>query len=383
MHPPHGNTLVDRRLDPSRSEELLEEFDSYPQVLLDHNELMDFVNVSTGVYSPLTGFMGQNDFLKVVNDMALETGVPWTLPIVLDVSSDVANSVGPGDRLGLVSPDGDPVGVLDVDDIYRYNATETCEKVFGTTDPEHPGVSMFRRKEPFFVGGDVKQFAPSPGSDRKHRLTPRETRVLFKQEGWDTIVGFQTRNVPHRAHEYLQKSALEHVDGLLIQPKIGEKKTGDYENEAILSAYETLVSDYYPNDSVLLSTFRSRMWYAGPREAVFDGIVRKNYGCTQFIVGRDHAGVGDYYGDFEAQELYGSIGEIGVEPVFYHYAFYCDICDGVVSEKICPHDADDRVEPSGTKLRSLLQSGKRPSPKLMRPEVADEILKMKDVFVEA
>jgi sulfate adenylyltransferase len=381
MIPPHGNTLVDRYVGQDRTEQLKTEFDQYTTVQLDQNLFFDFVNIASGAYSPLTGFLSQNDFLKVVNDMTLESGAPWTLPIVLDISTDTANAISPGDRVGLTGPDGDPIGVLDADEIYRYNAEESCEKIFGTSDPEHPGVEMFDSKESFFLGGDIKAFADAEISNNDHYLKPEETRVLFNMNGWDTVVGFQTRNVPHRAHEYLQKSALEQTDGIFIQPKIGEKKDGDYANDAILSGYNTLISEYYPDDAVVLAMFSSRMWYAGPREAVFDSLVRKNYGCTQFIIGRDHAGVGDYYGDFESQEIFDRIGDVGIEPLYYHYAFFCRKCDGVVSEKICPHESADRVEPSGTKLRNTLSDGELPDSKLMRPEVAERVLEMDSVFV--
>lgn len=381
MIQPHGNTLVDRVINPERAEELRGRFDDFSTVTLDRNLFFDFVNLAQGVYSPLEGFMSRNDFLKVVNDITLESGVPWPLPVVLDVDAEMANEIKPGERIGITRPDGAPVGSLDVDSVYRYNEDEVCTQLFGTTDEEHPGVQTVQSKAPFFIGGPIKAFPGAITRQDNHDITPKETRVLFKKCGWETVVGFQTRNVPHRAHEYLQKSALEHVDGLLIQPKIGEKKAGDYTNKAILEGYQTLIDNYYPTDRVVLSMFKSRMWYAGPREAIFDSIVRKNYGCTHFIIGRDHAGVGNYYGDFEAQQLFDAIGNIGIEPLYYHYAFYCRVCDGIVSEKICPHDSDHHLEPSGTKLRNMLSGGENPPAELMRPEVAETVLLLDDVFV--
>jgi len=380
MIQPHGNTLVDRTVDSARSEQLRESFESHATVTLDRNLLFDFRNLAQGVYSPLAGFMGRNDFLKMLNDMTLESGVPWPIPVVLDIETDLANDIEPGERIGLRGPEGTPVGVVDVDSVYRYSETETCRQLFGTTDEDHPGVVAIREKSPFFVGGSIKAFADAIERESRHDLSPRETRVLFGQREWETVVGFQTRNVPHRAHEYLQKSALEHVDGLFVQPKIGAKKDGDYTDAAILAGYETLLSEYYPEDLVTLSLFKSRMMYAGPREAVFDALVRKNHGCTHFIVGRDHAGVGNYYGDFEAQQLFDAVGDVGVEPLYYHYAFYCRRCDGIVSEKVCPHDSDQHVEPSGTDLRKTLSDGERPPPELMRPEVAETVLSLDEVF---
>jgi sulfate adenylyltransferase len=382
MIQPHGNTLVDRTVDAARSEQLRESFGSHTTVALDRNLLFDFQNLARGVYSPLEGFMSRNDFLKVIHDITLESGVPWPIPVVLDVGTDLADEVEPGERIGLRGPDGTPVGVVDVDSVYRYSTAETCEQLFGTTDDDHPGVRAIQNKDPFLVGGPIKAFADALTREGRHDLSPRETRVLFGKRGWETVVGFQTRNVPHRAHEYLQKSALEHVDGLLVQPKIGAKKAGDYTDEAILAGYETLLEHYYPEDLVTLSVFKSRMRYAGPREAVFDALVRKNYGCTHFIVGRDHAGVGNYYGDFEAQRLFDAVGDVGVEPLYYYYAFYCTQCDGIVSEKVCPHDGEYHVEPSGTELRKTLSAGERPPGELMRPEVAETVLSIDEVFVD-
>lgn len=382
MLSPHGNELIDKTIDPNRSQEFRDSFDDYLTINLDRNLLFDFINIASGVYSPLRGFMSRNDFLKVVHDLTLESGVAMPLPIVLDVTNELASNIEPGDRVGICRPDGTPVGILDADSVYRYNESDTCENLFGTTDDDHPGVRAVQAKDPFFIGGPIKAFADALPRNGNYDLTPKETRVLFNKRGWDTVVGFQTRNVPHRAHEYLQKSALEHVDGLLIQPKIGEKKGGDYTNKAILRGYESLIENYYPSKSIVLSIFKSRMMYAGPREAVFDSIVRKNYGCTHFIIGRDHAGVGNYYGDFEAQQLFDTIGNVGIKPLYYHYAFYCTKCDGIVSEKVCPHDSDHHMEPSGTELRNTLSEGEQPPSELMRPEVSETVLSIDEVFIE-
>jgi sulfate adenylyltransferase len=258
MIQPHGNALVDRTVDAARSEQLRESFDDHATVTLDRNLLFDFQNLARGVYSPLTGFMGRNDFLKVVNDVTLESGVTWPIPVVLDIETALADEIEPGERIGLRRPDETPVGVVDVDSVYRYSETETCEQLFGTTDDDHPGVRAIMDKEPFLVGGSIKAFADALEREGRYDLSPRETRVLFGRRDWETVVGFQTRNVPHRAHEYLQKSALEHVDGLFIQPKIGAKKPGDYTDAAILAGYETLLEQYYPEDLVALSMFKSR-----------------------------------------------------------------------------------------------------------------------------
>ncbi len=378
---PHGNDLIDRCVDAARSDTIRQGFAELPQVTLDAELLADLRNIATGVYSPLRGFMSQHDFLKVINDMTLESGVAWTLPIVLDVDVDTAGGVVPGDRVGLITAGETPVGVLDVEDVYRFDAAETARALFGTTDPTHPGVRLIDRKAPFLIGGPVKTFADALPRSSRYDLSPRETRVLFAHHGWETVVGFQTRNAPHRAHEYIQKAALEQVDGVLIHPKLGQKKPGDYTDAAILAGYEALLEHYYPAGVVALSTFTSRMWYAGPREAVFDAIVRKNHGCTHFIVGRDHAGVGDYYGDFAAQELLDRFAHIGIAPITFDYAFHCAVCDGIVSEKVCPHDPSAWAVPSGTAIREVLAERRRPVPELMRPEVADRILKSEPIFV--
>jgi sulfate adenylyltransferase len=381
MIPPHGNTLVDRFLPPDRSDRVRAEFDSYPTVTLDDDKLFDLVNLATGRYSPLTGFMARNDFQKVVNDMTLESGVGWTLPITLDIGAGVAEQVEPGERLGLETPGGEPAGYVTVEDIYRYHVGDTTSALFGTTDEDHPGVRQLQDRKPFLVGGDVAVLDGMSTPVGENCLTPAETRILFEHRGWETIVGFQTRNAPHRGHEYIQKSALERTDGIFIHPKLGKKKPGDYTNRAILDGYDALVTNYYPTDAVVTSPFPSRMLYAGPREAVFDAIVRKNHGCTHFIVGRDHAGVGDYYDDFAAQQLFTDLPSLGIEPMFFPYAFYCERCDGVTSEKVCPHE-NARIEPSGTRIRNTLREGNHPPSELMRPEVAERITRSPQTFVQ-
>jgi sulfate adenylyltransferase len=379
MIEPHGGTIVDRTVSGERAAEIERTADDGPAIRLDREQYQEVLNVACGRLSPLEGFMSRNDFLKVVNDMTLEDGTVWSLPVVLDVSADVAGRISPSDRATLRGPEGELVGVVDVDEVYRYNATDAARRLFGTTDREHPGVRKFLDREDFLVGGDVR-VVEEPRSG-PNDLLPRESRVLFAEAGWETVVGFQTRNAPHRAHEYIQKSALELVDGLLVQPKIGHKKPGDYDDETILGAYRTLIDHYYPDDCVALSVFPSKMRYAGPREAVFDAIVRKNQGCSHFVVGRDHAGVKDFYDGFDAQRIFDEVADIGISPLFFSYAFYCEPCDGMVSEKICPHDDDSRVHPSGTRIRELLRGGDRPSPKMMRPEVADYITDRRTPFV--
>ncbi|MFB6187207.1 MAG: sulfate adenylyltransferase [Halobacteriaceae archaeon] len=380
MIDPHGGELVDKIVNEDRAEHLQSTISDGPVIELNTAEYQDVINISNGRYSPLKGYMTRNDFLKVVHDMTLEDGTIWPLPIILDVSQETASELNPGEKAGLIDPSGRIIGAIDIDEVYKYNDSDVAEGVFGTDDPEHPGVQALYNRDDFLVGGEILVFDEERynGVD----LFPKETRVLFEHRGWNTVVGFQTRNAPHRAHEYIQKSALELADGLLVQPKLGEKKDGDYRDKIILDAYQSLLQHYYPNDRVSLSVFPSKMNYAGPREAIFDAIVRKNQGCTHFIIGRDHAGVGDYYGGFEAQRIFQEIGDLGITPLFYNYSFYCRECDGMASEKICPHSDEKRVYPSGTKIRNMIQSGSRPSEKIMRPEVTECIMSADTPFID-
>jgi sulfate adenylyltransferase len=324
--------------------------------------------------------MTQNDFLKVVHDMTLEDGTVWPLPIVLDVSPTKADELKLHEKAGLRDSTGRLVGAINIEDVYKYNNSDVATNVFGADDTDHPGVQDFYDRENFLVGGEIYVFSEERYNEAD--LFPKETRVLFEHHDWETVVGFQTRNAPHRAHEYIQKSGAELVDGILIQPKLGEKKEGDYRDEVILGAYRSLLEHYYPDDRATLSVFPSKMNYAGPREAVFDALVRKNQGCTHFIIGRDHAGVGDYYGGFEAQSIFRELTEIGIQPLFYNYSFYCRRCDGMTSQKICPHKKDQQVHPSGTKIREMIQSGSEPSEKIMRPEVSQFVMEVDNPFVD-
>lgn len=375
MIEPHGGKLVNRMF-PDQSDT---QSNNQPSIEISPPILQDLLNIASGRYSPVSGFFTQNDFLKVAHDMTLEDGTVWPLPIILAVGSEKAAELEPTQRANLKRPNGEIIGEITVEEVYRYNKEEIAEAIFGTKDPSHPGVSGFLQKEDFLVGGPISLF--SGGRYNTHDLQPRESRVLFQRIDWDTVVGFQTRNAPHRAHEYIQKSALEFTDGLLIQPKLGNKKSGDYRDDIILETYEKLIEEYYPSKTVVLSVFPSRMRYAGPREAVFDAIVRKNQGCSHFIIGRDHAGVADYYDGFDAHRLFDQLGDIGIQPLFFSYSFYCKICDGMASEKICPHSDDDRVYPSGTEIRETVQRGEHPSEHVMRPEVANFIVDADEPFV--
>jgi sulfate adenylyltransferase len=379
MVEPHGGELIDQTVNREYRHQLKEELNENVVLDLDRAHAQDVRNIANGRYSPLKGFMSRNDYEKVINDMTLEDGTLWPLPITLDVSAETAKKLIPGEKVGLQSPTGAIIAVLDIDDVYKYNKRDTASAIYNTTDRSHPGVQKTLNKGEYLVGGEILTLELDRYND--HDLQPKETRVLFDDKSWNTIVGFQTRNAPHRAHEYIQKSALEHVDGLFVQPKVGFKKDGDYRDDIILASYQRLIENYYPQNRTVLSVLPSRMRYAGPREAVFDAIIRKNQGCTHFIVGRDHAGVQDYYDEFEAQRIFKRIGDIGIKPHFYSYSFYCDVCDGMVSEKTCPHEEQYQIHPSGTRIRDTIRNGNRPSEKMMRPEVAEFLLTSKSPYI--
>ena len=382
MLPPHGGKLVDRKPKTEKNRKnLSRKAEGLPKIKIDDSTAKDLQNIADGSYSPLTGFLGRNNFLKVVSDHSLEDGTVWTVPIILDVDKEFAEDLQEGDEVSLISKQGESLAVMTLTSIYSPDKKTTAEGLFGTSDREHPGVSNFLNRGDVFLGGPINLIKDPFKDFSNYYLKPVETRVLFKEKGWNKVVGFQTRNVPHRGHEHLQKSALEVVDGILIHPKIGKKKKGDWEDDVILKSYDALLKEYYLKDHAALSIFPANMRYMGPREAVFDAIVRKNFGCTHFIVGRDHAGVGDYYGDFDAHYIFDELADIGIEPLKFDYAYYCKKCGGMVTDKTCPHSMEDRVAPSGTKIREMITSGSRPPAEMMRTEVSDLILKIEKPFV--
>ncbi|KSW10774.1 sulfate adenylyltransferase [Pyrodictium occultum] len=377
---PHGGRLVDRVARGGSRERLLREALEMPRLEVGGGLAADAANIAHGVYSPLDGFMVQEDYLSVLHDMRLSSDVPWTIPIVLDASPGELAGVREGDEVALFYR-GEPLAVLRVEEIYGWDRREHALNVFKTTDPGHPGVARLMRRKELFVGGPILLLRDPPEPFERVRLWPRETRVLFEAKGWRTIAAFQTRNVPHLGHEHVQKAALTFADGLFVSPLVGWKKPGDYRDEVIVEAYRVLLENYFPRESVVFSVLRMEMRYAGPREAVHHAIVRKNFGATHFIVGRDHAGVGSYYGPYEAWELFREFPDLGITPLFVREAFYCRKCGQVVNEKICPHGEEYRVRISGTRLREMLRRGERPPEYMMRPEVAEVVLRHPDPFV--
>ncbi len=373
MPQPHGGTLINRHAskEPAGASEL-------PAFTVDTNTAEDILNIANGVFSPLTGFLCRDDLNSVVHHKRLANDVPWTIPIMLDI--DTAD-IDEGDTVMLTNDETGVKALLDVKEIYTYDKQTLAKNIYTTTDEEHPGVRTVNGMGDTFVGGPVTLLDSTPRAFDDYNLTPMETRVLFKEKGWREIVAFQTRNPPHLGHEYVQKAALTFVDGIFINPILGKKKPGDFKDEVILKAYEALMQHYYLRKRSVMSVLRTSMKYAGPREAVHHAIMRKNFGCTHFIVGRDHAGVDDYYGPYDAHDIFEEFPDLGITPMFFRSFSRCTKCDRVVNDKICPHGSEHHVMFSGTKIRKLLRNGERPSEDIMRKEVADTILQFDDPFV--
>ena len=369
---PHGGKLINKYV--QKSEDL-----TVFEVSSDIRN--DVENIATGVFSPLTGFVGQENFQNVLKEGRLSNGVPWTIPIVLDMEKQIAKQM---QDLGdvILSSEGQEFCLLHVHEIYEYNKQDMAQGVYGTTDTDHPGVSRLFKMKEFLVGGEVEVFQMKEGDEiQKFRMHPSDTRSEISKRGWKSVVGFQTRNVPHVAHETLQKAALNIYDGLFLNPLIGKKKIGDFTDDLIIRAYESLINNYFPKNRVLFSTIHTSMRYAGPREAIHHAIMRKNFGCTHFIVGRDHAGVGNYYPPFAAQEIFQKYPDLGIIPVIFPAFYFCKKCMSFANEKTCPHGKESKEELSGTMMRKMVNTGKIPEKHLMRPEIADLILKSEKPFV--
>jgi len=380
MPKPHGGRLVNRAQNGTELERIREEAGEMPRFPISMDIARECENIANGVYSPLRGFMVSNDNDSVIDHMRLPGDEPWTIPIILDADTTVASEMERAEDIALVSGSR-TVAIMRVEETYPIDRKKHASCIYGTTDPGHPGVTRTNARRDMLVGGDITLLDPPDCSFPGYHLAPLETRVLFRARGWRTVVGFQTRNVPHLGHEYLQKTALSFTDGLLINPVIGKKKPGDFTDRVIIDAYDVLIRNYYLRERAVLVTLQFEMRYAGPREAILHAIVRKNYGCTHFIVGRDHAGVGSYYHPYAAQEIFDEFPDLGISPIFFTSFFHCRQCGGVANDKTCPHGEDQHTSFSGTAIRKLLVAGRRPTREIMRPEIADLVLEEENPFV--
>jgi len=379
---PHGSKLVGRVLDGEGKERALEKAKVLPSIKLNPELVSDVENIASGLFSPLEGFMGEGEYRNVLNHMRLSDDLPWPIPVVLDAKKEEAKKLKIGQEAILRNENNDPIAVLHIEEKYEYDKEEMAEKVFQTTDTAHPGVAKVKGMKDVLLAGKIDLIQESPTPFYKYKLTPIETRVLFKEKGWRTVVGFQTRNTPHIGHEYVQKTALTFTDGIFVNPVIGRKKKGDFKDEVILASYDELIKYYYLKERAVVAILQMEMRYAGPREAIFHAIIRKNFGCTHIIIGRDHAGVGNYYPPYAAQDIFEEFPDLGIVPLFFKSFYFCKKCNSVVNEKICPHQPSEHINFSGTKIREMLIQGKIPPPELMRPEVAKIILGYDHPFVE-
>jgi len=370
---PHGGKLVKKVIEKKDIESL----DRFVNIEIDFDTALDVENIAYGIFSPLEGFCSQDDFLSILHEKRLTSGIPWTIPVILPVKTWEKEKISKKSSVVLTNGKINLTSVLYVQDIYNFNKEKMAEHVFGTKSLRHPGVAHLEEMGDFLVEGSIELVETEKYKRSKYKKTPEETRKVFEERAWKTIAGFQTRNVIHRAHEYLQRVALELVDGVFLQPIIGWKKEGDFDPDIVMKAYEIMIRSYYPTNRVYLSGLSTWMRYAGPREAVFHAIIRKNFGCTHFIVGRDHAGVGDFYDLYAAHKIFDEFDDLGIEPLLLNGPFYCSKCNGIATEKTCSHsNSAYREEISGTKIRTLITNGEIVPENLMRKEISDFLIVM-------
>ena len=375
---PHGGTLINRIVEGEEKQRLEKKAGGLERVKLNSRELSDLEMIATGALSPLEGFMTRQDYLNVVDLMRLANGLPWSIPITLSIDGKNAERLKEGTDVALIDGQDELLAVLHLEEKFVFDKENEAKQVLRTSDENHPGVHYLKSIGAVLLGGKISLLRRPVYEDfGNYRLDPQETRYLFKHRGWKRVVAFQTRNPIHRAHENIQKCALETVDALLIHPLLGDTKKDDIPGPVRMACYEVLLEKYYPKTRCVLSIFPAAMRYAGPREAIFHALARKNYGCTHFIVGRDHAGVGNYYGTYDAHYIFDEFDpeEIGITPLFFDHTFYCRTCEGMASSKTCPHDSQHHVFLSGTKVREMLQKGAVPPMEFTRPEVAEILIK--------
>ena len=377
--PPHGDRLLPLLVSDEERQEVLKEADTLPKVKLDSREVSDLIMLATGAFSPLEGFIGKADYEGVVADMHLKNGTLWPIPITLAASKEEAGKIKEGQKIALLNSDnGEIMASMLVEEKYTYDKHKESLQVFGTEDEQHPGVQKIYEQGEVYLGGPVKVFSEGDYPERFAEFArPAETRAIFAEKGWTTIAAFQTRNPLHRSHEYLTKVALEVCDGLLIHPIVGKLKAGDIPAEVRMECYKVLLDNYYPGDRVILKVYPMEMRYGGPREAILHAIIRQNFGCSHLIVGRDHAGVGSYYGPFDAQKIFDELnpGDLHIQPLKLDPTFWCNKCGSMASPKTCPHDKEDHLSISGTKLREMLVRGEKPPEQFSRKEVVDILVK--------
>lgn len=376
---PHGGKLVNRVLEADPAKNAAAQAGAYKSLTLSPREQFDLEMIAIGAFSPLTGFLGKADFAGVCKNMRLANGTVWPIPVTLSPPDDVAASIKEGDKLALKDGKGRLLATMTVREKYAHDKDLEIPNVYKTTDDAHPGVAQVRKQGNWCLAGDVDVVTTTHEPEfADYRLPPARTREAFAAKGWSTVAAFQTRNPIHRSHEYLTKCALEMTDGLLIHPLVGETKSDDIPADVRMNCYRTLVDNYYNKDRTMLSVMPLAMRYAGPREAVLHSLIRKNYGITHFIVGRDHAGVGNYYGTYDAQKIFDQFDvpkDIGVTILKFEHTAWCKTCEAVVSSKTCPHGPDHKIAPSGTKVRDMLRAGQRPPAEFSRPEIADILIK--------
>ncbi len=377
--PPHGGTLKPLLLEGEALQQEMEKAQTLPQVRLTSRETSDLIMLGLGAFSPLDGFMRENDYKTVVTDMLMADGTLWPIPITLSVPKEQADTLKIGSEVALIDDEtGTLMGSMAVEEKYTYDKKHEAKHVFRTDEEAHPGVAKIYAQHDVYLGGPVKVFSELhyPQEFGEYYARPAETRRIFAEKGWKTIAGFQTRNPIHRSHEFVTKIAMEVTDGLFIHPLVGKLKPGDIPADVRMKCYEVLLENYYPRDNVVLKVYPMEMRYGGPREAVLHAIFRQNFGCTHLIIGRDHAGVGNYYGPFDAQKIFEEIpeGKLHIRPIMIDWTFWCYKCDGMASMKTCPHGKEDRLLISGTKLREMLARGERPPKEFSRPEVVEILM---------